>query len=263
MTGAPSQRLADKVIVITGAGSGIGRSTARLCAAAGARVILLDRDRERGAQTAADIQAEAGVARFLEVELSSGPAVEAALDEAAHAFDGLDGVFNCAGISGRRWGDGPVADCTEAGWDHVLAANLRSVFLVSKHAIPGLVRNGGGSIVNLGSVLGLVGGDDDFATHAYAASKGGVIALSRAMAAYYAKDKIRVNVVCPGLIATPMSQRAQADPQIRQRLPRLQPLTGDFGEPDDVGWAVVYLLSDEARFVTGAVLTVDGGWTVT
>ncbi|HEX7973964.1 MAG TPA: SDR family oxidoreductase [Anaerolineales bacterium] len=117
-------------------------------------------------------------------------------------------------------------------------------------------------MVNLSSVLGLVGGNQDFATHAYAASKGGIISLTRAIAAYYAKDRIRANVICPGLIETPMSRRAQASPAIRQELARLQPLTGDLGKPEDVAGAALYLASDGARFVTGAVLTVDGGWTV-
>ncbi len=119
-----------------------------------------------------------------------------------------------------------------------------------------------GSIVNLSSVLGLVGGDEDFATHAYAASKGGIISLTRSIAAYYARDRIRANVICSGLIATPMSRRAQSSDAIRARLPELQPLTGNFGSPEDIANAALYLASDQSRFVTGAVLTVDGGWTV-
>jgi NAD(P)-dependent dehydrogenase (short-subunit alcohol dehydrogenase family) len=111
-------------------------------------------------------------------------------------------------------------------------------------------------------VLGLVGGDEDFATHAYAASKGAVISLTRSIASYYAPRGIRANVICPGLIATPMSQRAQESDHIRARLPQLQPLTGDFGSPQDVAQAALYLASDASSFVTGAVLTVDGGWTV-
>ena len=115
--------------------------------------------------------------------------------------------------------------------------------------------------MNISSVLGMVGGDDDFATHAYATSKGGIISLTRSIAAYYAPRGIRANVICPGLIATPMSQRAQESEQIRSRLPQLQPLTGDFGLPIDVANAALYLASDESSFVTGSVLTVDGGWT--
>jgi NAD(P)-dependent dehydrogenase (short-subunit alcohol dehydrogenase family) len=175
------------------------------------------------------------------------------------ALERLDALVCAHGISGRRFGDGPVETCTEAGWDAVLDANLKSVFLYAKQAIAALRANGGGAIVTLSSALGLVGGDDDFATHAYAASKAGVIGLTRAMAVTYARDGIRCNVVAPGLIATPMSERARDDPAIVARLPELQPLTGDFGSADDVAQACLYLAT--APFVTGAVLSVDGGWT--
>jgi meso-butanediol dehydrogenase/(S,S)-butanediol dehydrogenase/diacetyl reductase len=185
-------------------------------------------------------------------------------DDPADVFGSLDRLdaLACAhGISGRGLGDGPVDSCTDEGWDAVLDANLRSTFVYCKHAVPLLRAGGGGAIVIVSSVLGLVGGDEDFATHAYAASKGGLIALSRAMASYYAPRGVRVNVVAPGLIATPMSQRAQADPHILARLAQLQPLGAAMGLPDDVAAAAAYLASDDARFVTGVVLPVDGGWT--
>lgn len=175
------------------------------------------------------------------------------------ALDRLDALVCAHGASGRSAGDGPVDTCTEEGWDVVLDANLKSVYRYAKLAIPLLRTNGGGAIVTLSSVLGLVGGDADFATHAYAAAKAGVIGLTRAMAVTYAPEGIRCNVVAPGLIATPMSARAQDDPRISGRLGELQPLTGDFGSPDDVAAACLYLAT--APFVTGAVLTVDGGWT--
>ena len=181
------------------------------------------------------------------------------VDDELPAIDRLD-AFVCAhGISGRRLGDGPVDTCTEEAWDAVLDANLKAVFLYAKRAIPLLRENGGGAIVTVASVLGLVGGDRDFATHAYAASKAGLIGLTRAMAVTYAPEGIRCNVVAPGLIETPLSARAQSDPEISARLPELQPLTGDFGAPEDVARACLYLAT--APFVTGAVLTVDGGWT--
>jgi meso-butanediol dehydrogenase / (S,S)-butanediol dehydrogenase / diacetyl reductase len=183
-------------------------------------------------------------------------------DDPADVFDSLDRLdaLVCAhGISGRRLGDGPVDSCAEEAWDAVLDANLRSVFLYCKRAIPLLRAAGGGAIVTVSSVLGLVGGDEDFATHAYAASKAGVVGLTRAMAATYARDGIRCNVICPGLIETSMSSRVQSDPRIRARLPDLQPLTGAFGKPEDVAAAALYLAT--SPFVTGAVLTVDGGWT--
>jgi meso-butanediol dehydrogenase / (S,S)-butanediol dehydrogenase / diacetyl reductase len=171
----------------------------------------------------------------------------------------LDALVCAHGISGRRYGDGPVDECTDEGWQTVLEANLTSVFRYARQAIPALRANGGGAIVTVSSVLGLVGGDADFATHAYAAAKAGVIGLTRAMAVHYAGEGIRCNVVAPGLIATPMSERAQSDERIVGRLAELQPLTGSFGTPEDVARACLYLAT--APFVTGAVLTVDGGWT--
>ena len=180
-------------------------------------------------------------------------------DDVFGPLERLDALVCAHGISGRRLGDGPVDACTEEAWDAVLDANLRSVFLYCKRAVPLLRANGGGAIVTVASVLALVGGDEDFATHAYAASKAAVVGLTRAMAVTYASEAIRCNTVCPGLIATPMSRRAQEDDRIRSRLLELQPLTGDFGNPEDVAQAALYLAT--ARFVTGAVLTVDAGWT--
>jgi len=171
----------------------------------------------------------------------------------------LDALVCAHGLSGRSAGDGPVDACTEEAWDVVLDGNLKSVFRYAKSAIPPLRANGGGAFVTVSSVLGVVGGDADFATHAYAAAKAGVIGLTRAMAVTYAPERIRCNVVAPGLIGTPMSARAQDDARILERLDELQPLTGAFGAPEDVAAACLYLAT--APFVTGAVLTVDGGWT--
>ncbi len=254
--------LEHKVAIVTGGASGIGRATAQTFAKEGARVAILDINIEGGNQTVDAIRSNGGEALFIQTDVSLANDVKAAMEQTVAKFGRLDVIFNGAGLSGRRWGDGPVADCTEEAWDHVLVINLKSVFLGCKYAIPEMLKVGGGAIVNLSSVLGLVGGDADFATHAYAASKGGIISLTRSIAAYYAPQHIRANVICPGLIATPMSQRAQSDERVRARLKDLQPLTGDFGQPEDVAHAALYLASDQAKFVTGTVLTVDGGWTV-
>lgn len=258
----PNRLLESKVAIVTGGASGIGQATAQLFAREGARVAIFDVDVENGQQTAETIRSGGGEAIFVQTDVSLAKEVEAAVRRITVEFGLLDAIFNGAGVSGRRWGDGPTAECTEEAWDRVMAINLKGVFLGSKYALLEMVKAGGGAIVNLSSVLGLVGGDADFATHAYAASKGGIISLTRSIAAYYAPQHIRANVICPGLIATPMSRRAQADERIRARLSDLQPLTGDFGQPIDVAHAAGYLASDQARFVTGAVLTVDGGWTV-
>jgi meso-butanediol dehydrogenase / (S,S)-butanediol dehydrogenase / diacetyl reductase len=226
-------QLSGKVAVVTGSAGGIGGAVAAAFAGAGAEVVELDRE-------------QADLTRPDEIEAF---------------FAGLrrvDVLFNGAGISGRSLGDGPVDECTLEAWNTVLATNLTSVFLCSKHAIPLLRAAGGGAIVNLSSVMGMTPGDEDFTTHAYQVSKGGIITLTRAMAYHYGREAIRVNAIAPGIIATPMSLRAQSDPGILARLPELQPLTGDFGRPEDVAGAALYLAS--APFVTGAVLTVDGGW---
>jgi NAD(P)-dependent dehydrogenase (short-subunit alcohol dehydrogenase family) len=230
------------VALVTGACGGIGGAAAVAFREAGFEVV--GADRESGTDVTADVATTEG-ARC---------AVEAAVERGS-----LRVVFTAHGISGRDLGDGPVAECTEEGWDAVLNANLRSTFLVCKHAVPKLAEAGGGAIVTLGSVLGLVGGDADFDTVAYAASKAGIVGLTRAIAVRYAGQGIRANVVAPGLIETAMSRRVQEDPRIRDRLGELQPLTGDFGQPEDVARAALYLA--QAEFVTGTVLVVDGGWT--
>jgi NAD(P)-dependent dehydrogenase (short-subunit alcohol dehydrogenase family) len=241
-------RLQDKVAIVTGAGSGIGQATAHLFTEEGAQVIGFD--------------INPSSANSLEVDVTSSFAVESAIQNVSGKYGRLDLLVNVAGGSGRKWGDGPTDACTLEGWEKTLTLNLDSVFYCCKFALPLMLSRAGGAIVNVSSVMGLVGGDEDFATHAYAASKGAVISLTRSIASYYAPQGIRANVICPGLIATPMSQRAQESEKIRARLTSLQPLTGDFGTPQDVAQAALYLASDESSFVTGAVLTVDGGWTM-
>jgi NAD(P)-dependent dehydrogenase (short-subunit alcohol dehydrogenase family) len=255
------KRFEGRVAIVTGAAGGIGGATARRFAAEGARVAALDRSAEGLAATAQAIEAAGGEALPIALDVTDGAAVQGAVAQVLARWGRLDVLFNGAGASGRKYGDGPADECSEEGWAWTLNVNLTSAFLLCKHALPPMLAAGAGSIVNLASVLGMVGGDEDFATHAYAASKGGLIALSRAMASYYAPRGVRVNVVAPGLIATPMSQRAQADPHILARLAQLQPLGAAMGLPDDVAAAAAYLASDDARFVTGVVLPVDGGWT--
>ena len=253
--------LTGKIAIVTGGGSGIGRATAQLFAVEGARVMILDIDADAAAQTQESLTGpHPGTSYVLDVR---DPAqVAAVMAGVAAAHGRIDLLVNVAGGSGRRWGDGPTDACTLEGWDKTLALNLDSVFYCCKYALQAMLPHQRGAIVNIASVLGLVGGDEDFATHAYAASKGAIISLTRSIASYYAPRGIRANVICPGLIATPMSRRAQASQQIRDRLADLQPLRGDFGSPQDVAGAALYLASDAATFVTGSVLTVDGGWTV-
>lgn len=253
--------LQDTRAIITGGAGDIGLATAMAFAAEGARVALFDIDAGRGAAGVQAIQEAGGAASFFLVDMTEAAAVEAAVGQASLTMGGVDTLVNVVGGSGRRWGDGPTADCSVEGWNKTVALNLTSVFLSCKFTIPLLLANSGSAIVNVSSVLGLVGGDEDFATHAYAASKGGVVSLTRSIATYYAAQNLRANVIAPGLIATQMSQRAQESEKIRSRLQQLQPLGGGFGQPDDVAQAALYLASAQAKFVTGAVLAVDGGWT--
>jgi NAD(P)-dependent dehydrogenase (short-subunit alcohol dehydrogenase family) len=254
-----SEGLAGKVAIITGGGSGIGQATAQLFAAQGAQVVIFEIDESNAAQT---LDSLTGTHASRIVDVTSAPQVESAIQGIVSTFGQLDILVNIAGGSGRKWGDGPTDSCTVEGWDKTLGLNLDSIFYCCKYALQAMLPNKKGVIVNVSSVLGMVGGDDDFATHAYAASKGATISLTRSIASYYAPLGIRANVICPGLIATPMSKRAQESEHIRSRLPQLQPLTGDFGSPQDVANAALYLASDASSFVTGTVLTVDGGWTV-
>jgi len=250
-------RLKDKIAIVTGGGSGIGLATAQLFVEEGARVIVFDINNSR-----ADLGVLPSNEDSLHVDVTSASEVESAVKDVVTKHGRLDILVNVAGGSGRKWGDGPADSCTLEGWDKTLSLNLNSVFYCCKYALQIMLNQKQGVIVNVSSVLGMVGGDEDFATHAYASSKGAVISLTRSIASYYAPRGIRANVICPSLIATPMSQRAQESEHIRSRLPELQPLTGDFGAPKDVAHAALYLASDESSFVTGSVLTVDGGWTV-
>jgi NAD(P)-dependent dehydrogenase (short-subunit alcohol dehydrogenase family) len=231
-----------KVALVTGACGGIGGATVATFAEAGFEVV--GADREPGTDVTADLATPDGARE----------AVGAAADRGV-----LNTVVAAHGITGRGIGDGPVAECTDEAWETILAANLRSTFLVCREAVPRLIEAGGGAIVTVGSVLGMVGGDEDFDTVAYATSKAGLVGLTRAIAVRYAHDGVRANLIAPGLIETPLSVRAQTDEHIRARLGELQPLTGDLGRPEDVAQAALYLA--QAEFVTGVVLPVDGGWT--
>lgn len=248
---------ASGVALITGA-SGIAAATARIFAAAGRRVALVDRD----AGTLEAIRARIPDAHTLHADLCDPATAAAAVTAALERFGRLDVLVNVAGISGRRFGDSPVHECTDEAWRLVLETNLDTTFRMCRAALQPMLSARRGSIVNVSSVLGYSPAAVHFATHAYATSKGAIISLSRAMAAYYASAGVRVNVVAPGLIATPMSTRAQGDSTIRDYLKTRQPLTADLGSPEDVAQAIEYLAFERATFVTGVVLEVAGGWSV-
>ncbi len=250
-----------KVLLMVGGTGGLGLSAARACAAAGARVGVIGRDPDR----VAAVVSELGDAAFGQAGDASEPGVvDTAVDAVVRRWGRLDGLYHVAGGSGRRRGDGPLHDLGDAGWDYTIGLNLTSVFLSNRAAVRRFrAQGGGGSVVNCGSVLGQAPSPRFFATHAYAAAKAGIVGLTRSAAATYAPEGIRFNVVAPALVATPMSVRAQEDPMICAFVRTKQPLDGGrLGRPEDLDGAVVWLLSDGAAYVTGQVIAVDGGWSV-
>lgn len=257
--------LEGKVAVVTGAARGIGRAVALALARRGASaVVVLDVREQEGEETARLVQ-EAGAPAgtrglFRAVDVSAPRQVEEAARWVESALGRCDVLVNNAGISGRPIGDGPVHRCTLEAWERVIAVNLTGVFLVSRYFVPLLMRSGGGAVINVASDEALVGAPPPTDTHAYAASKGGVVALTRAMAVSLAPHRIRVNAVAPGWVATPMTADLLADPAEAERIARACPM-GRVAVPDEIASVVAFLASDEASFMTGAIVPVEGGST--
>ncbi|MDP8903710.1 MAG: SDR family oxidoreductase [Chloroflexota bacterium] len=257
-----SGRFTGRACLVTGS-TGMGAAAARALAADGGNVFVVSRTAEHARELADSIVAGGARADWRAADLTQEEAVASALGACVERFGRLDCVFNVAGISGRRFGDGPVHELTADGWETVMANNIRSVFLVTRVAVRQmLAQGGGGAIVNMSSVLAEHPSAPLFSTHAYAASKGAINSFSIAVAAHYARDGIRVNVIAPGLVATPMSRRAQEDAQILAYLRERQPLAGGPIAAEDVVGTVLYLLSDDSRMVTGQIVAVDAGWKV-
>jgi NAD(P)-dependent dehydrogenase (short-subunit alcohol dehydrogenase family) len=248
-------RVDGKSAVVTGGASGIGRATCILLAREGARIAVADIQDGSGSDVAREIERQGGSAAFWHVDVAREAEIEGAFGEIEERFGGIDVLVNNAGIAGA---DKPTHELEEAEWDEVQAVNVKGVFLCTKHAIPRMLRRGGGSIVNLSSVYGLVGTAD---SPPYHASKAAVRIMSKTDALLYAARGIRVNSVHPGFIRTPLLERnTGGDPEILRRLERLHPV-GRLGTPEDVAHAILYLASDESGFVTGSELVVDGGYT--
>lgn len=246
--------LASKVALITGGGSGIGRATALAFARAGAKVVVADIAVKDGEQTVAQIDQSGGTASFIRVDVTQATEVEAMIAFAVRTYGRLDCAHNNAGVSGRV--GMRVAECSEAEWDQIMDTNLKGVWLCMKYEIPQMQAGGGGVIVNTSSAAGLSGSP---IYPIYGASKHGVIGLTKAAAQQYAADKIRVNAICPGATRTPMvAQSAAIMPDVEALLVQVTPL-GRLATPDEIAQAVCWLCSDEASYVTGIAMPVDGG----
>ena len=253
--------LTDRVIVIIGGTTGLGLSAAKACIAAGAKVIVAGRSADSVAGAAETLGANACA---FAADATDPRTAESAIAKAIERFTRFDGLYHVAGGSGRRAGDGPLDEITDEGWRQTIDHNLTSLFHSNRAAVRQFIaQKTSGSILNMSSVLAWSPSPLHFATHAYAAAKSAVLGFTKSCAAYYAPHNIRFNVIAPGLIATPMSNRAQNDQAILKFIATKQPLdTAGWGQPADLDAAVVYFLSDQSRFVTGQVLAIDGGWCV-
>lgn len=244
-------RLKGKVAIVTGGASGIGEATVRCMVEEGAHVLIADLNVEAGQKLAEELNSPDTRVIFQRVNVTSEEEIIQMVDRAVTEFGKLDIIFNNAGIGSMN----PSTDLSYEDWRKTISVNLDGVFLCSKYAIRAMIKNGGGSVINCASILGHVG---QAATASYTAAKGGVVNLTRTLAIEYAKQNIRVNAVCPGYIDTPLL--SQLDDATKNYLISLHPI-GRLGRPEEVAKAVVFLASDDASFITGANLLVDGGYT--
>ncbi len=249
-------RLANKVAIITGAGSGMGRAAALLFAREGAKVVVADLDLKAGEAVASEIMSAGGAALFVPVNVADETQVQQMVRATIERFGALHVLYNNAGIMPAD--DGAVTEITGQTWERVLDVNLKSAFLCCKYAIPEMMKAGGGSIINTSSFVALLG--CTVPQDAYTASKGGLISLTKSLAVQYAKHGIRANAICPGPIETPLLRMLWTSEEERNKRLNRIPL-GRFGTPEDIVYLALYLASDESSWTTGAVMVVDGGIT--
>lgn len=263
-----TSRLLGKRIVVTGA-TGIAAAGARAFAVEGAHVFVISRTAESCQSLVDEIAVAGGSAKWAAADLTDEEETVDAFGAATSEFGGIDGLFAVAGGSGRRFGDGPLDRVPLDGWNETLSLNGRPAFLSAREAVRSMLvareidSAAMGSIAIVSSVLAYAPSPEMFATHAYAAIKGAEISLATSMAAYYAPHGIRVNIVAPGLVDTPMAARAAGDPAIVAFAQRKQPLVGGLLDPEDLAPLATFLMADESRAVTGQTIAIDGGWSVT
>lgn len=248
------KRLEGKVAVITGGGSGIGEATAILFSEEGCSVVIADIEDNSGTKVADKIRKKGGKATFIHTDVADPKQVESLIKKTVDEHGRLDIMFNNAGIEGpqKKAGDYPLDM-----FDKVISVNLKGVFYGIKYSAASMSKSGGGSIINTASIAGLVGFEN---MSGYTASKGGVVQLTRTAALEYAKDKIRVNAIAPGVIETPMVVRAEEEnPEMMENIRKEHPI-GRAGKPEEIAKAALYLASEDSSFVTGIILTVDGGY---
>lgn len=252
--------LKNKSIVIIGGTTGMGLSAAEAFIREGANVLAIGRNPESASKASALLKN----AVVLTGDATEDGTARMAIDHCLKHFGSFDGLYHVAGGSGRRFGDGPLHAMTREGWEYTISLNLTSLMLSNQAAVKTfLERKQAGTILNMGSVLGYSPSPQYFATHAYAATKAAVIGFTKSVAAYYAANEIRVNLIAPALVETPMAQRAANDEKILSFIKTKQPLDGGrIGTSSDLDGAAVYFMSDYSRFTTGQVLSVDGGWHV-
>lgn len=265
-----SGRMQGRNCLIVGGTSGIGLATAHRFLQEGAKVVVCGRTRETAEVARGElVSVSSDRARTITADASDAGQVDELFEQALTFFSGrLDVLFHVAGISGRRFGDAAFHECTVEGWETVLDANAKTVFLTNRAAVRKMLTqpldDSGlrGSVLNMGSVLGWSPAPDFFGTFAYAASKGAIQAMTLNASALYARKRIRFNLIAPGLIETPMAGRAVGDPAIRSYLAAKQPMASGPGTPEDCAEAALFLCEPASRFTTGVILNVDGGWCV-
>ncbi len=257
----PEKSLANKNLVIIGGTTGLGLSAASAFIENGAHVVVVGRNKKSAdeAMKLLGSNAEAIVGDAVE----SSTAISA-IELCISKFGSFDGLYHVAGGSGRKMGDGPLHELTLDGWNKTLELNLTSLMLSNQAAVKQFLKQGsGGTILNMSSVLGNSPSPQYFSTHAYAAAKSAINGFTKSIAAYYAKNNIRINVIAPALVETPMAQRAAEDESILSFIKTKQPLDGGrIGHPSDLDGMAIYFMSDLSKFTTGQVIAVDGGWTV-